>query len=168
MDTPSKQPYTSFFRKPALIALVWAGLIFATSCTVVFTDTIYGWVHRLGFGADFEQSFQRFWEGGGGLLIVKGWHATEFAILFFLCQTTLARGAKLPFDRSLRLAWILALIFAASDEWHQTFVPQRDGHFGDVVIDMFGASLMAVWIARRERRRQSAEQRGVLTHSPEA
>ncbi|MBR3897722.1 MAG: VanZ family protein [Bacilli bacterium] len=34
---------------------------------------------------------------------------------------------------------IICFIYACTDEWHQTFVMDRSGEFGDVLIDTFGA-----------------------------
>ncbi len=41
----------------------------------------------------------------------------------------------------------LAILFAISDEWHQSFVPGRTASLGDVVIDAVGSILgLAVWL----------------------
>lgn len=39
------------------------------------------------------------------------------------------------------IGWFLATCYGAIDEWHQTFVPNRDGIFTDVLIDSAGAVL---------------------------
>jgi VanZ family protein len=47
------------------------------------------------------------------------------------------------------LAWLLAVLYAVSDEWHQSFVPGRYPSLWDVLIfDNFGA-LIALWLAGR-------------------
>jgi hypothetical protein len=47
------------------------------------------------------------------------------------------------------LAWLLAVLYAVSDEWHQSFVPGRYPSLWDVLIfDHFGA-LIALWLAGR-------------------
>lgn len=38
-------------------------------------------------------------------------------------------------------AWFICIVYAASDEFHQTFVSGRSGEFRDVMIDSFGALL---------------------------
>jgi VanZ family protein len=44
------------------------------------------------------------------------------------------------------LAWLLALIFSATDEFHQSFVPGRHASVFDVLIfDNFGAAF-ALWL----------------------
>lgn len=46
------------------------------------------------------------------------------------------------------IAWLMALLYGASDEFHQSFVPGRFASILDVVIfDNLGAA-MALWFAR--------------------
>jgi VanZ family protein len=73
-------------------------------------------------------------------------HMTEYAILTLLLEEALP-------SRSIGLAWVFAVLYAATDEWHQTFVPGRNGWFGDVVIDAAGAyaAMLAVRTLRRSR-----------------
>jgi VanZ family protein len=54
------------------------------------------------------------------------------------------------------VAWILAVLFAWSDEFHQSFVPGRTPSLGDGVADAGGAAVgvavavaAARWLARR-------------------
>jgi VanZ family protein len=39
------------------------------------------------------------------------------------------------------MAFIIVVLFAATDEIHQTFVPSRDGNPRDVIIDAIGACI---------------------------
>lgn len=39
------------------------------------------------------------------------------------------------------LAWLLAVVYAASDEFHQSFVSSRQASLRDVLIDAVGATL---------------------------
>jgi VanZ family protein len=75
---------------------------------------------------------------------VKGWHSTEFGIVFLGLRFML--GPK-------RNAWAfsIAALLAASDEYHQTFIPQRGGHVGDCLIDVIGAACMWIFVTVRER-----------------
>lgn len=70
------------------------------------------------------------------LLIRKGAHMTEYAILYFL------------YFRALRMentahpglcALLLCALYAATDEWHQSFVADRGPSVMDVAIDTLGA-----------------------------
>ena len=66
------------------------------------------------------------------LLVKKGAHIAAYAVLALL-----ARGAGL----SLVPAAILAGLYAISDEFHQTFIPGRNGTVADVLIDLVGVAL---------------------------
>ena len=52
-------------------------------------------------------------------------------------------------------AWGIAVAFAVTDEWHQSFVPSREGQARDVAVDALGAALAIAgilwWIRRRTR-----------------
>lgn len=71
------------------------------------------------------------------LLVRKAAHMTEYAILFLLIANALS------FDSSGRKLYLYALIitigYAATDEFHQMFVPGRAGSPADVAIDSVGA-----------------------------
>ena len=71
----------------------------------------------------------------------KLYHVMEFGLFFLLAwQAT---------GRRWWLAWLLTIAFAASDEWHQSFIPARDASFLDFVADLAGAYLCAEVIRRR-------------------
>ena len=80
------------------------------------------------------RTFAAFW-GHSWFAIVKGWHAAEFAILFALGLAVLDRLTGSGSRRKIALALALSLLFAVSDEYHQTFVPGRGGTGTDVAID---------------------------------
>jgi VanZ family protein len=56
-------------------------------------------------------------------------------------------------------AFAIALLYAASDEWHQSFVPSRDGTLHDVIIDGAGAGLGLLLRHRWQLSRQARELR---------
>ena len=74
-----------------------------------------------------------------------------YAVLFLLWWRALNK--PLRFLPSLVLAWVLTVLYAVSDEYHQTFVPGRNGNALDVLIDASGAALaaLALWLARRSK-----------------
>jgi len=74
-----------------------------------------------------------------------------YAVLFLLWWRALNK--PLRFLPSLALAWVLTVLYAMSDEFHQTFVPGRNGNALDVLIDASAAALaaLALWLARRSR-----------------
>jgi VanZ family protein len=49
------------------------------------------------------------------------------------------------------LALALTVLYAASDEWHQTFIPNRSGQLADVLVDTAGALTVLLVILRRNR-----------------
>lgn len=57
----------------------------------------------------------------------------------------------------LPVSWLATLAYAASDEWHQTFVDGRAGQPSDVAIDMAGATVALVaWHAWRRHGARAA------------
>lgn len=74
-------------------------------------------------------------------LIRKGGHITEYGILAGLWLRALRREDVRPGPATLA-AWLVAVVWAALDEWHQAFVPSRTSSPGDVVIDAIGAAIV--------------------------
>jgi VanZ family protein len=88
------------------------------------------------------------------LVLRKAAHMAAFGMLAWLWHRAL--GATFPAWARGRLAAIalgLTVIYAASDEWHQTFVPSRQGSLRDVAIDTAGAlvALALIWLRTRRR-----------------
>ena len=79
------------------------------------------------------------------VLLRKGAHVCEYLIL-----TVLLGRCVRP-----SLAALIALAYAASDEWHQTFVPGREGAPRDVAIDGIGVALATVLAPRFLRGRRA-------------
>jgi VanZ family protein len=68
----------------------------------------------------------------------------------------MARGHGRPWRwPDAAFAFVVAVAFAASDEWHQSFVPSRQGSPWDVLLDAGGAAvaLVGLWRLGRWRRR---------------
>jgi len=86
------------------------------------------------------------------LLLKKGAHLVEYAVLAVLWWLTLSPRARSPWAAAL--AWVLSVAYAASDEYHQTFVLGRHGRLADVAIDALGALLgmVALWLTLTRRR----------------
>ena len=68
----------------------------------------------------------------------KAAHVTEYAILSGLLFRA-RRGPPGSFWPRAAFAFFFALLFAATDEWHQSFVHTRTASLGDVCIDILGA-----------------------------
>jgi VanZ family protein len=90
-----------------LPVVLWAGVIFALSS-----------IPSLGTGL-----------GTWDLILRKGAHVTEYAVLAFLLVRALDREAP---------ALALGVLYAASDELHQAFVRGRHASPVDVAIDTVG------------------------------
>ena len=72
------------------------------------------------------------------LLVRKAAHMTEYAILALLaCRALRLSGARRP----LLGALLLCAVYAATDEFHQSFVGGRGPSPVDVMIDTAGAAL---------------------------
>jgi VanZ family protein len=77
-------------------------------------------------------------------LIKKGGHAIGYAMLAF-CY-----WRAFEFKENKRaIVWILTLLYAISDEFHQSFVPGRHPSIVDVVIFDNLGSLIALWLTTR-------------------
>jgi len=92
--------------------------------------------------------------------IRKCGHATEYAILALLVLRALrsrpeSRAGKSGWE-AFRLAFLVAVFYAATDEFHQTFVSTRQGLVSDVMVDATGAALglFIVWLIGRWRQRK--------------
>ena len=91
--------------------------------------------------------------GAWDLLVKKGAHMLAYgllAVLWLRALRPLAPGRWAP-----AVAWAVAVLYAASDEYHQTFVAGRNGTPVDVLIDGVGAALglaLLVWVASRRHR----------------
>jgi VanZ family protein len=89
-------------------------------------------------------------------LLKKTGHAVAYGVLAWLylralCQC-LGDGRASTTLRALSAG--LAVVYALSDECHQTFVPGRDGNLLDVMVDAVGACAamwLDWWLARRRR-----------------
>jgi len=83
------------------------------------------------------------------LLVRKGGHLTEYAILAVLLWWALGWWQEVRANRPRRavLCLLLAALYAASDEFHQSFVPSRGAAVTDVLIDTSGAALGLLGVA---------------------
>jgi len=72
-----------------------------------------------------------FWD----FILKKSAHITEYAILFILIFRATGKNYALTF--------ILTLLYAVSDEFHQSFVPGRTTSFLDIGYDSVGAFIGA-------------------------
>ena len=90
-------------------------------------------------------------------LVRKAAHMSEYAILAILLGLTIREYKKEPW---LLLALTATAAYAATDEFHQLFVPGRSGQLKDVLIDTAGGALglgLLALILYWQRRRKMKE-----------
>lgn len=128
----SSQPYEEQNVKPVLSQYLDADWIGERFSGVVF--------HYAGAEVSVEAL------GAAGFIeffIRKGAHLTVYVVLAFLLYRALWRSIH-GRRKAFWLAWGLAVLYAASDEWHQGFTADRTPLVHDVALDAFGALLGSV------------------------
>ena len=113
----------------AVAAVAWAALIFwASSLPNPFPELPRGlWDHD------------------------KLLHGAAYAVLGALLRGALGGGWLRP-SLALVAAVVLGTAYGASDEWHQSFVPNRSSDVGDLAADALGAAVGAAAAALILRR----------------
>lgn len=98
-----------------LPAVLWAGIIFAFSAMPDLQS---------GLPQDF--------------FLRKVAHAVEFGVLTLLVARAFRRAERWDAKRALAGAFVISVLYAFSDELHQTFVPGRSPSLRDVGVDALG------------------------------
>ena len=111
-----------------LFPVLWMGLIFAVSSRPTLPEVPNSQVDAV---------------------LKKLGHALEYAVLLALWWKPWSGQAGR--GRSLLVAWTLTVLYAVSDEYHQTFVSGRTGRGFDVLVDAAGATLATLGIWRQTR-----------------
>ena len=75
----------------------------------------------------------------------KGAHMAEYGVLWFLWWRAMGSGHPAP-------SIAITLLYAVSDEFHQTFVDGRHGSPVDVLIDAVGVTIAALLVLTRQRK----------------
>ena len=139
-----------------LPVLIWMVIIFSASSDTKssqHSSRIIGPVVRWFFPHLSERSVEQV-----VFITRKCAHLTEYAVLAFLVW----RGLRKPVRKDTRpwrwadagFAVLFVALYAASDEIHQLFVPNREGRITDVMIDTAGAviGMFLLWLAGRVSR----------------
>ena len=140
---------TSFARY-WLPPLAWMALIWSVSSDLGSTDHSAGpfaWI----IGALFPWATPAQIDLAH-LIARKIGHMVEYAILAALWFRTLYAGRRLPFTSSARLALAISIVWAITDELHQSFVPSRTASAMDVIFDSTGAGLVLLALRLRHAR----------------
>jgi VanZ family protein len=91
--------------------------------------------------------------GAVDALVKKSGHMIGYALLALSYWFALGMGHK-----RLGLAWFLTIMYAVTDEYHQSFVPGRNASAWDILIfDNLGALFSLWWADQYFRRKQPRE-----------
>ena len=127
------------FLKYWLPVLIWVGVIFVDSTDLMsvehtsrFIVPILLWL-KPGMAPETIQSIL--------FAVRKCAHMAEYAILALLLWRALRSGPTLRTKRPVLFGAVLVacIVFAASDEFHQSFVKSRTPSVRDVILDTAGA-----------------------------
>jgi VanZ family protein len=142
--------------KPWIPVILWMGLIFLVSTdlgsaghTSQIIEPLLRWL-KPGISVETIDLFQT--------LIRKGGHLTEYAILALLTLRAVNLSGQNQQDkrnvghlRSAGIALLIAASYAATDEFHQSFIPSRTPSFYDVLIDAGGAFAALTLVTLRRK-----------------
>ncbi len=87
---------------------------------------------------------------GQTTLVSKLAHVAEYTVLGGLIQWAMGIRRAWP-------AWLMTIAYAATDEFHQSFVPGRTARMTDVLIDAAGAAIGIALVWWRTEAGQSSE-----------
>jgi len=73
-------------------------------------------------------------------VVTKGAHLLVYALLGAAFLHGISRGGRVT-PSGVAAAAVLLIFYAASDEWHQSFTPERHPSPADIVIDTVGGLL---------------------------
>ena len=110
-----------------LPVLVWAGVIFSFSSMSINKQADFSWL-------DF--------------VVKKTAHMVEYFVLYWLLFRAVSKNNQVVSKKVFGLSIVVAILYALSDEWHQTFVPGREGTLRDVGFDTIGTLLSYSLIKR--------------------
>ena len=135
------------FLKYWLPLLIWLGIMFVGSTDVLSSEQTSRFV--VPFLRWLKPDITAEALAQIHFLLRKLAHVAEYAILAALLCRALGSGTTLRLRMSILLftVWIVCVFFAASDEFHQSFVSSRTPSPRDVMIDMCGA-LVGLMICR--------------------
>ncbi|WP_186431557.1 VanZ family protein [Clostridium sp. BSD9I1] len=118
-----------------ILVLAWMIVIFLFSNDpAAVSDEKSGFVLRTlnALGIDLNSYFGEL----ANFIVRKAGHFTEYFILYALLFNALQDTSSLK--QSLIISLGITFLYACSDEFHQIFIPGREGRFKDVLIDTSG------------------------------
>ncbi|MCY6369745.1 VanZ family protein [Clostridium ganghwense] len=118
-----------------LLLIIWMLVIFNFSNDpAVVSDEKSGLILTIfnSLGVDLNSIFGTL----ANFIVRKTGHFTEFFILYVFLYNILKESFSKK--RALTMALVFTFLYACSDEFHQIFIPGREGRFRDVLIDTSG------------------------------
>ncbi len=148
---------SSNFARYWLPVMIWAVAIFFASTdsfSAEHTGTVLRWiVDHLGGMTPAHFELLHFY-------VRKAAHVTEYAIFSILLYRGLQGDRRGWSWKFAAIAVAVCLIYAATDEFHQEFVPSRGPSPKDVAIDTTGALVaqlgFAAWVNARDGKARDA------------
>lgn len=126
----------------AALRRLWESRLVAWLCVCLWMAVIFAFSNQAHSGEITGQYL-----GPSNILVRKCAHMFEYGVLFLLARRAFGM-TELPFNgRSGIWPLLLAVLYAASDEFHQSFVPGRSATPFDVAVDSCGAAI--AWLAVR-------------------
>ena len=74
--------------------------------------------------------------------IRKAAHMTIYGVLAFFAFLSAISYKTLPLYIRLSISYAFCLVYAAIDEYHQSYVSGRAGQFSDIIIDLIGVTII--------------------------
>jgi VanZ family protein len=123
------------------LVVIWCIVIYCFSESSLFTGEntkriLEAVLSYLPFGHDGDDTSSPL-----NFIVRKLAHLTEFGILAVLVWRALERGRMAYVG-----AWVFATVYAMTDEWHQSFEPERTASVKDVFIDSCGALIALIFV----------------------
>jgi VanZ family protein len=129
------------FLKYWLPILIWLGVIFVGSTSVMSADHTSRYIVPFLLWLKPGMSPETIWT----ILVItrKCAHVTEYAVLALLLWRALRSVPAVRAKTLILFGGVLlgCALFAASDEFHQTFITSRTASIRDVLLDIGGAIL---------------------------
>lgn len=129
-----------------ILTVLWMAVIFAYSAqpgdesgeTSIWAGMMFGKIFVPDF-EDWSEEEQVEFAEKIDHPVRKAAHFTEYTILGFLIAVAYVDNDKKRYKKFL-VPWLFGSVYAATDEFHQRFVPGRNGNIFDVMLDSSGVA----------------------------
>jgi|ERR1051326_1212529 VanZ family protein len=127
------------FLKYWLLLVIWLGVIFIGSTDLLSTEQTSRFIVPIFLWLQPGMSPDTLWTVV--VIVRKCAHVCEYAILALLLWRALGGGSAIRAKMSTLFGAVLlaCAVFAASDEFHQSFIKSRTPAVHDVLLDIAGA-----------------------------